>query len=165
MRFPYHSLSIRMQPYLVEYLTSKLDELFSQQPHKTCIIAFIRPFVRVNEYNPTEEILHHGPDYLTFIFRWAEFVEIPPGHVPYISANDQKTIEKLFRMHFKEILANYYFDKYKFMMELHGRSKAHSIIMQFCSDHHITFNARTCDTLRKIAVRHIKNHPLQGWKI
>lgn len=150
-----YRLTIKLEPYLQEYLTCKLnDPVFASG--RNIIGAIIRPFLELVPKNKTPERTL-GTNSFTFEIPHQDWIDNRAGTV-WISPYNQKNVERILKAHFKDALFSYVDDKRRYrIMDNNGkvlrRSCIKDILLQFCSDNNITFNKVNYETLKKIYYR------------
>ncbi len=132
------SITIKLKPYLQEYL---LCELRSNMASKRNIIGIIlNPYLekRPDDIAP---FIPEGPEYITFFLPGDKKKNIR-GNL-WVSPGNQLIFERFIEWHFKQIFFHYMNYRVK---ECRSFKKA---IIQFCVDHEFTFSHINYELLKK----------------
>jgi len=149
-----YTLTIKLEPYLQEYLQCKLNDPVNAS--NNILGAIIKPFLEtmpktadVNRFS--------GPEYFTFEIPHVSWINNRNGTV-WISPENKKCVQRILKAHFKDILYAYVEDKRRYRIsDAKGnnrlRLKIKDIILQFCDDNHMRFSSINYETLKKIYYR------------
>ena len=144
------SITIKLKPWLQEYLMCKLNDPTLNASNKNIIGALLTPFL---EYTPKGLYPKNnkGKDYITFkLPNWLGKKDNRNGTV-YISDENQKNFERILMVHFKDCFFSYIDDKIRYTKQIK------ICILQFCADHNISFNNITYEMLKKSYYRRKKS--------
>jgi hypothetical protein len=149
------TLTIKLKPYLQEFLQCKLGDEAAEASKTTLIGAILSPLI---EYAPRDYVHkpQKGPEYITF--------ELPDrlgnkdtkkGNI-YISEENQREFERILSNYFKDVFFQYVDDKIRYTGEIK------KCILGFCADYYITFNTITYEMLKKAYYRRKKQASLRN---
>jgi hypothetical protein len=144
------TLTVKLKPYLQEFLLCKLSDEAAEASKRNLIGAMLSPLV---EYAPRDYIFKKkdGPDYITFeIPRELGKKETRYG-VLTISEGNQREFERMLTSYFNDIFFQYVDDKIRYTTEIK------KCILLFCSDYDISFNSITYEMLKKKYYRRKKS--------
>lgn len=150
-----YTLTIKLEPYLQEYLTCKLsDPVYASS--RNIVGAVVKPFLETMPRN-MKHVRMEGPEYLTFEIPHVSWINNRNGTV-WISPENQKNVERILKAHFKDALFSYINDKRRYRRvdpngKILQRLKIKDILLQFCSDNNITFSKVNYETLKKVYYR------------
>ena len=140
------TITVRLKPYLREFLICKLQEDANCISRINIIGAILEPLVA---YLPKNEPLPKPhPDDFTFEIPTVFNLLNTKHHTVYVPEYNQKIFARILRMYFYEIFFNYMDDKVRYKDEIKD------CIFLFCSDYNITFNQIKFDTLSKSYYRY-----------
>lgn len=147
------TLTIKLKPYLQEYLRCKLKD--PEISNRNIIGALLNPFI---EYIPKDVVIkpQTGEEYITFPIRWGSSSKKNNQRGVYVSEQNQKDFERILSLHFKDIFFSYIDDKIRYNKEIK------KCILQFCMDYKISFNNITYDMLKKSYYRQKKSEKSVG---
>ena len=145
-----YTITIKLEPYLQEYITCKLDDPVASS--RNILGAIIKPFVEKRPPDVAPEF-PKGPKYFTLELKRENSVEIRRGSY-YITAENQRHIERILKAHFRDALFSFIDDKIRYtLVDQSGRTlrgnKIKNVILQFCSENNITFSRLNYETLKK----------------
>lgn len=143
------ALTIKLKPYLQEFLICKLADEAAEASRKNLIGAMLDPLV---QYAPRDYVFkkYSGPEYISFELPYDLGGKDPRGSAIIISDENQRKFERLLALYFKDIFFRYVDDKIRYTGEIK------KCILLFCADYHISFNEITYDMLKKAYYRYKK---------
>ena len=132
------SVTIKLKPYLQEYLLCELRSNMASQ--RNIIGILLHPFL---EKRPVDipPFIPEGPDYITFLLPGDKKKNIR-GNL-WVSPENQQIFERFVEWHFKQIFFHYMNYRVK---QYHSFKKA---IIQFCIDHEFTYTHINYEMLKK----------------
>lgn len=134
------TLTIKLEKYLQEYLLCRLRG--SEISTTNIIGALISPFIELIPAD-FEYKKYSGPEYITFELP-AMINKMPTtDRAVYMSAENQRTFERILKCHFKDIFFSYVDDKIRY------QPKIKKCILQFCADYKITYQHVNYEMLKK----------------
>ncbi|HNW52859.1 MAG TPA: hypothetical protein PKN21_01260 [Bacteroidales bacterium] len=148
-------LTIKLKPYLQEYLTCKLGDPVTAST-RNIVGALMRPLLQYRPKDVDHEFID-GPEYIKINLREFDFIDIRSGTV-WMHPDNQAIFEKQLDAHFKDIFMSYMNDKVRYsLLDRKGKvirnGQIKNIILQFCSDYNITFKSITYEMLKKYYYR------------
>lgn len=151
------TVTIKLKPYLQDYLKGRLNDRLSADS-KNIIGAFLKPFL---EYRPKSlpPVFFDSPEYITFDLPFYDKLNTRNGSV-YVSDENQVAFQQILESHFKDLFYQYMYDKIRYDILVNGkrvrRGQIKNVILQFCSDYDIPFNNMNYDLLQKSFYRNRK---------
>lgn len=135
------TITIKLKPYLQEYLTCKLDGSLTVS-QSNIIGVMMAPLL---EYCPKDYRPENVKDKkLRFTLVLEDGIGGKRIHRGiYISEKNQKMFEKMLEMHFFDLFFSYVDDKIRYKKEIK------KCILQFCMDYNLTFNDISFEMLKK----------------
>lgn len=135
------TLTLKLKPYLQEFLICKLADEASVASSKNLIGAILGPLI---EYAPKDYVFtkKSGPTHITFKIPQNLNLKDNRGNI-YISNANQKNFERTLKLYFTEIFIAYVNDKIRFNNEIKKS------ILMFCTDYNISFTHITYEMLKK----------------
>lgn len=148
-------LTIKLKPYLQEYLQCKLGEPVNAST-RNIVGALMRPLLQYRPKDVDHEFID-GPEYMHIDIVGYDFINIRQGTV-WMHPDNQAIFEKQLDAHFKDLFFAYMNDKVRYsLLDRKGKvirnGQIKNIILQFCSDYNITFNSITYEMLKKYYYR------------
>ena len=145
------TITIKLKPYLQEYLRCKLQEPLTASK-RNIIGIMIQPFLEIRPRSVHPQFAT-GNDSITFDLPVSGNPNTRHGTV-YISEENQKHFEKILDAHFKDLFFSFADDKIRYTILEAGSNSAKnpeikSVILQFCADFNISFNNITYEMLKK----------------
>lgn len=145
------TVTVKLKPYLQEYLICKLQEPLTASK-RNIIGAMIQPFLEVRPRNIAPEF-HSGPEYITFELPVSGSPNTRNGTV-YVTEENQRNFERILDAHFKDLFFSYADDKLRYsILEPGSRTvrnpEIKNVILQFCADFNLSFNNITYEMLKK----------------
>ena len=132
------TITIKLKPYLQEYL---MCELKSDVAHKTNLIGkLLKPLLEIRPKGVVVEF-NKGPEYIALGLPYNDDLNIR-GNL-WVSPRNQAIFEEFLEWHFKRLFFHYMNDKVRFYKSFK------KCILQFCSDHNITFSNLNYEMLKK----------------
>jgi hypothetical protein len=145
------TVTIRLKPYLQEYLRCKLQsEDISAKGN--FLGTIIRPFLSLR---PSDEppCFECGPEFITIQLPTYQDLEVRRGTV-HMSEKNQEAFGRILNAHFWEMFFNYMDDKVRYMNSENTRKGTiKRVILQFCSDHNISYNSLNYEMMKKAYYR------------
>ena len=140
------TLTVKLKPYLQEFLICKLADEASEASKRNLIGAMLDPLV---QYAPRDYVFEkkEGPEFITFELPYDIGGKDPRGSAIVISEENQNKFERLLSMYFKDIFFRYVDDKIRYKREIK------KCILMFCGDYNISFNEITYEMLKKAYYR------------
>lgn len=146
------SIIISVKPYIREFIVSRMNENASASL-KNFLGAIIIPFLERMPRGAMPTI-GCGEDKIEIDVKYLDikFNLNVRGNV-YISARNQENIGRILEAYFNDLLFQYVDDKRRYDLLIDGRrfnkGQLKKIILQFCFDNSIPFNAMNYETLKK----------------
>jgi hypothetical protein len=145
-----YTVTVKLKPYLQEYLACKSNDNVNGSL-KTFLGAIVRPFI---DYLPPEG----DPYFYKKLegYKKEDFLEITVpvykgmdtrNGTAYMPESNFRDFERIINVHFWDLFYNYVDDKIRY------NKRIKRIIIQFCTDYHITYNRLTYDMLKKAYYR------------
>lgn len=139
-------VTVKLRPYLREFLICKLQDEEGFSSRKSIIGAMLEPLL---ESNPNGYVPQSPcQDSFTFTIPYKFNGKNCAFHTMYISEHNQRLFERMLYLYFKDVFHSYVEDKQRYMKEIKA------CILMFCSDYHITFNAINYESLKKSYYRY-----------
>ncbi len=147
------TITLKLKPYLQEFLVCKLHDNAHIASRKNLIGAMLAPLI---EYTPKDHVFERkkGPDYFTLEITQNLGLKDNRGNL-YISETNLAHFERSLKIYFNEIFLSYVNDKVRYNNEIK------KCILMFCSDYNISFNYITYEMLKKKYYREQKNSKKQ----
>lgn len=141
------TVTIKLKPYLQEYLISALNGNL-EAGKKSIIGVLLRPFLEIPpiDFIPKR---YSGSEYITFELPYYNDLNVKYNY--HVTDGNQIMFEESLDVWFKEIFYQYMDDKYRYIKSYK------KCILQFCSDHNITFTHITYEMLKKSYYRKLKD--------
>jgi hypothetical protein len=153
-REEYYTITVKLKPYLQEFLKSKLNNAEIMANKRNLVGVILRPFLetRQKDIKPSRHINHDGSQeegYITFKLPKYDDLNIRNGTV-CISEENQKHFQDILEAYFKDFFFSYMDDKVRYG-ELSDKKRGivKKIIIQFCSDLNLPFNEINYEMLKK----------------
>jgi hypothetical protein len=132
------TITLKLKPYLQEYLICSLN---SNVASKTNLIGkLLKPLLEIRPISTAPDFLK-GKEYITFILPYYNDLWIKSNL--WVPPSNQEIFESYLEWHFKELFFQYMDDKVRFYKSFK------KCILQFCSDHNVTFSNINYEMLKK----------------
>jgi hypothetical protein len=144
------TITLKLKPYLQEFILAGADQA-GLITGDQLIGKLIKPFlhVRPSDVNPT---FNSGNEFITFQLPLYNDFNLRSNY--YISDQNQKLIETILIIHFKDLFYQYMRDKMRYRNQSFIKC-----IMQFCFDYNFTYDTMNIEMLKKAFYRKRKNDP------
>lgn len=140
------TVTIKLKPYLQEYLKCKLGEPVTG--NRTFVGVMLRPFI---SYLPANENppLMKGENFITIEIPWYDDKNVSNNTI-YVSPENQEAFERILSTHFNDVFFSYMDDKVRYMRQRHtAKGAIKKCILQFCSDYNISYNHMNYEMFKK----------------
>ncbi len=143
------SVTIKLKPYLQEFLKCKLQQAATMASTKHFIGATIAPLLEYSDKNTMPQ-MGSGPEYISFeLPHWIGGKNIR-NHSVYMPEKNQEEFQRILSMYFREVFYQYVDDKIRFQRQ------AKKCILSFCTYYNISFDRITFEMLKKSYYRYRK---------
>jgi hypothetical protein len=132
------TITIKLKPYLQEYLLCSLNT--NSASRSNLIGKLLKPLLEVRPTG-TIPVFPKGEQYITFVLPYYNDLWVKSNL--WVTERNQEIFESYLEWHFKELFFHYMDDKVRFYKSFK------KCILQFCSDHNITFSYLNYELLKK----------------
>jgi len=150
---PRPTITIKLKPYLQEYILSQLNSPVATK--RAMIGRLIRAFIELRPPN-VQPLISTDINYITFILPYYEDFNLKSNF--WISPHNQRIIEEILMDHFKNMFYDYMDDRVRFYKSFKR------VIIQFCVDKSFTFAFINYEMLKKDYYRRRKIKPQKDKK-
>jgi hypothetical protein len=156
------TITIKLKPYLQEFLQCKLGDQAAEGSRRNLVGAILTPLI---EYAPNDYKFEklEGPEYFTLEIPQSLGKETRYG-VICMSESNQVMFERILKHYFNDIFFQYVEDKIRYSREKYGLPQIKECILAFCADYNISHNEINYEMLKKKYYRRKKNLTLQAKK-
>lgn len=144
----YPTVSIRLKPYLQEYLRCKLQEAELTAWKNSLIGSMLRPFLEITKKEQIPVFHHKDENWITFRLPLYHDLEVR-RHSVTISEENMAYFANSLEAHFKDFFFSYMDDKVRYTSNTGKRGAIKKCIIQFCADMHISYNYLNYEMLKK----------------
>ena len=150
-----YTVTVRLRPYLQEYLLCKMGNKVDGSL-KSFIGTIVRPFITYlplggDPYFYKKLDGYKQEEYFEIELPFYDGINHRRGTV-YMPESNFKDFERIISVHFWDLFYNYVDDKIRY------NKRIKRVIIQFCTDYHITYNYVTYEMLKKSYYRRKKKN-------
>ena len=144
------TITIKLKPYLQEFLRCKLQDAEQLTASKRNIIGvLLRPMLEIKKKDEFPVFHRNDKEWITFnLPRYEDEFDVR-GNSVTISEKNMKYFEDCLEAYFKDLFFSYMDDKVRYMSDPGKRGGIKKCIIQFCADCDITFNCINYEMLKK----------------